>query len=105
MSLIIKDIDMPECCFTCPCCFPDDYSNIDLQCGALNILNGKENGVNEENGILKNCPLAEIPTPHGRLIDAYLLLAIMRKRLYGNPEFDYIIELVERQRTIIEAEE
>ena len=46
-----------------------------------------------------------IPTPHGRLIDADLLLAIMRKRLYGNPEFDYIIGLVERQRTIIEAED
>ena len=50
-------------------------------------------------------PIVEVPTPHGRLIDADLLLAIMRKRLYGNLEFDYIIGLVERQRTIIEAEE
>ena len=50
-------------------------------------------------------PIVEVPTPHGRLIDADLLLAIMRKRLYGNPEFDYIIGLVERSRTIIEAEE
>lgn len=48
--------------------------------------------------------IVEIPTPHGRLIDADVLLAIMKKRLYGNPEFDYIIGLVERQRTIIEAE-
>lgn len=45
--------------------------------------------------------IAEISTPHGRLIDADVLLAIMRKRLYGN---HYIIGLVERQRTIIEAE-
>jgi len=52
-----------------------------------------------------DCPLAEIPTLHGRMIDADVLLAIMRKRLYGNPEFDYIIGLVERQRTIIEPEE
>lgn len=28
----------------------------------------------------------------------------MRKRLYGNPELDYIIGLVKRQRTIIEAD-
>lgn len=46
-----------------------------------------------------------IPAPHGRLIDADVLLSIIRKRLHENPEFDYIVGLVERQRTIIEMEE
>lgn len=95
MDLIIKDMDMPKSCFECRFYQSDmDY------CEAT----GTDYPFLEEVK-LKDCPLTKIPTPHGRLIDADVLLAIMRKRLYGNPEFNYIIGLVERQRTIIEAEE
>lgn len=63
MSLIIKGMDMPENCFACPCCNP--YPGTCLYCGALNGLPGI---ISPDSGRLDDCPLAEIPTPHGRLI-------------------------------------
>ena len=66
MSVLIKGMEMPESCF---------------QCWFLHVINpgyfycfasGEEF---EENfaihkGRYKDCPLVEVPTPHGRLIDA-----------------------------------
>lgn len=102
MSLLIKGMDMPDSCSKCPL----KYSNYDMYCCRVICGDGcivcVDSYTKRRNPA---CPLVKIPTPHGRLIDADVLLAIMRKRLYGNPEFDYIIGLVERQRTIIEAEE
>ena len=102
MSLLIKDTDMPKNCMECFCleAFDDEIYGRQHFCGLLG-----SDALAKEHSRHNDCPLAKIPTPHGRLIDADVLLAIIRKRLYGNPEFDYIIGLVERQRTIIEAEE
>lgn len=48
MSILIKGIKRPKNCDECP--LADSY----LACDARSI----------------NCPLVEVPTPHGRLIDA-----------------------------------
>lgn len=48
----------------------------------------------------KNCPLVEIPTPHGRLIDADELVRIWTgAQFYGS-----IKPIVDARPTIIEAE-
>ena len=60
MSLLIKGMEMPPNCFECPCC--------DTHYGTCKATkNQPRAGVY---GIPKWCPLVEVPTPHGRLIDA-----------------------------------
>lgn len=63
MSVIIKGMDMPNECSEClfSCC------DISVGAPARCIILGKHSARYSR---LKNCPLVEIPTPHGRLIDA-----------------------------------
>ena len=66
MSVIVKGMEMPECCYDCPfirTSFAGDY-----YCAK---------GKGDEDDLKKlysqrmaDCPLVEIPAPHGRLIDA-----------------------------------
>ena len=66
MSILIKGIKMPKCCADCPCFY--DF----ISCQAL--FDGTDDfsmsGFDEFKERLPNCPLVEVPTPHGRLIDA-----------------------------------
>ena len=55
MSILIKGVDVPKCCADCD----DDMLRIAIGC-PLFASNGKH----------ENCPLVEVPTPHGRLMDA-----------------------------------
>lgn len=60
MSVIIKGMRMPKFCFAC------DFLNPFVEepyCRRLMKRCPKT-------GRLEDCPLAEVPTPHGRLIDA-----------------------------------
>lgn len=63
----------------------------------------------------ENCPLVEIPTPHGRLIDADRLLVLIESECNDNckgcedgccaeDRFDIILSAVKNAPTIIEAE-
>jgi hypothetical protein len=61
---------------------------------------------------LANCPLAEVPAPHGRLIDADRLIVALKNSIYANTFFrtptltmSQIEQLIEHQPTIIDAEE
>ena len=65
MSILIKDMEMPETCEECS--FHCYHSDGEYVCVAtplfypMNLANSK--------GIRKDwCPLVEVPTPHGRLI-------------------------------------
>ena len=63
MSLLIQNMDMPKDCWSCP------MTKVDLitgqrYCGKT-LTDIKDSFIR-----LSNCPLVEIPTPHGRLIDA-----------------------------------
>lgn len=113
MSILIKGMEMPESCFVCP--FREKVSPDDIVCMALN----KEF---EETFTLiaekrhKDCPLIEIKTPHGRLIDADELEQEMINGIRaGNYEDGYdnyphinnmddCVECVRYADTIIEAE-
>ena len=75
MSILIKGMDMPECCTECSCCRHDNWNGETAhQCNVSLITFSAE----DENWIYDKrpnwCPLIEIPTPHGRLIDADKLL-------------------------------
>ncbi len=66
MSILIKDMKMPQNCCECP--FEKDvfYNRSD---DTICAITGKLTGINK-------CPLVEIP-PHGRLIDADALMRVI----------------------------
>lgn len=60
MSVLIKGYKMPESCNKCPCYWNWGYYH---ECQVLKktiSLSGRR----------EDCPLIEVPTPHGKLIDA-----------------------------------
>ena len=99
MSILIKDMEMPETCEECS--FHCYHSDGEYVCVAtplfypMNLANSK--------GIRKDwCPLVEVPTPHGRLIDADAL-----DYKLGASDRDIYVRctLEEDAPTVIEAEE
>ena len=63
MSVLIKGMDMPKSCLDCRLFY--DESETECWCKA-NELHAKRDLRTRH----PNCPLVEIKTPHGRLIDA-----------------------------------
>ena len=98
MSLIIKGMSLPSGCNTCQLhvlCF--DY----YVCRAKKLERGGYLDVDDEAIAGRRhrcCPLVEIPTPHGRLIDADELL----KHKYGISQTARTY--IKTADTIIEAE-
>lgn len=91
MSILIKGMKMPETCIMCwlsPIC-PVWVKEVSKHKGYDNRL--------------PNCPLAEVPTPHGRLIDADKLPVV---DFFDNENWYTIIhkESINAAPTIIEAE-
>lgn len=60
MSVIVKGMEMPKNCWECSLSdIDDDYGRCCLYSGIACLTIGRQD----------NCPLIEIPTPHGRLVD------------------------------------
>lgn len=98
MSLLIQNMDMPCMCCLCPC-HDWDVETDRYYCLALK----DEPRIIDENTRRDDCPLVEIPTPHGRLIDADVACEKYKD------EDSLIAELAYRKirnaPTVIEAEE
>lgn len=109
MSLFIKcNIGLPQGCKSCPFNYTDVCiaSNKGIDTRAFVHLRHPD------------CPMVELPTPHGRLIDADRLLALVEKEVNNTcigcePEpddccaydrFEKIISEIKTAQTIIEAE-
>ena len=95
MSVIVKGMKMPKSCYECKL---DLRTNV---CSAFNEWNEKHPYSTPYDRRLPDCPLAELPEKHGRLIDADALeysLGISDKDLYVK----YTLE--EDAPTVIEAE-
>ena len=87
MSVLIKGMEMPEDCFSCPL----------KEEGFCNITNAYAGRINERNS---DCPLVELPEHHGRLIDA----DEMRNLWAGCSINGSILPLLDARPTIVEAE-
>lgn len=93
MDILIKGMAMPKNCFDC-------------EIFGLCSLRDRLTHIEDRN---PDCPLVEIPTPHGRLIDGDEL----KKRLYGyerwtgidEAPYEYAEKEVYDAPTILEAEE
>lgn len=91
MSVIIKGMELPEKCENCPC-----YDYIDCVCRADDCFAPFDVENPEERS--EHCPLVEIPTPHGRLIDENELL----RHKYGFSQTARTI--IKNTNAVIEAE-
>ena len=86
MSVLIKGMDMPKDCNSCCATYL-------ANCNLREQVNKEERH--------PNCPLIEVLTPHGRLIDADSLKEDDAVRLFHSARFKDIDEAP----TVIEAEE
>ena len=96
MSLIIKGVDMPPKCRFCPCCADNGLIGVQREYFCSVVDSALE--IDNLDQKLSACPLIEIPTPHGRLIDADALP--IREINHANYPSNYI----KIAPTIIEAE-
>lgn len=102
MSVLIKGMEMPSGCSMCQLrdlCY--DY----YICRAKKLNDGRYLDVDDvTNRRHRNCPLIEIPTPHGRLIDADELIGYLHKALADTDVLFLFERIINRQPTTIEAE-
>lgn len=116
MNLLIKGMDIPKGCFACRCCVPEDVDSdsTSYYC-ALNSYLAWSTEHDIPDSIEVGCPLSEIPTPHGRLIDADELMKViesndyMLKSYFNSTDRGMftigIKQAIDEAPTIIEAEE
>lgn len=93
MGVYIKDIDMPKNC--ADCFLEDAYDG----CNCRIAQKSANWGLGERPSW---CPLVEVPTPHGRLIDADTFENFIRKDWDKNDH--WIADVVYSRPTIIHAE-
>ena len=96
MSVIIKGMKMPKSCKDCPC---REYPKFSFESNWC-CLNQKT--ISDVRVISPNCPLIEIPTPHGRLIDADEIEKCVHE-WYDVGEYVFA-DTIRNADTIIEAE-
>lgn len=115
MSILIKKMEMPRTCACCPfreVRYDPGYYNYE-KCRALGkIFNECRLDIDPYEERLDDCPLIEISTPHGRLIDGGKFRAEFNRTESGycgswefcdKPEdFQFLID---DEPTILEAEE
>ena len=92
-SILIKGVVMPLTCEECPC-----YDSNDHSCN----VSGVDVAEYQYTGRPDNCPLIEVPTPHGRLIDADELEKCVHE-WYDVGEYVFA-DTIRNADTIIEAE-
>ena len=108
-DILIKGMEMPESCVECRLCEGD---TMDGFCHAVSKwfddeyfrwYQYEEDDIDESKPA--NCPLVEVPTPHGRLIDEDLLIADIRENSASYFADDFAHEWTSKQPTVIEASE
>ena len=111
MSVMIKGMKLPKSCYDC-----DLFSGEGFLCPLVIETNYDWSWeVMYKYKRVDECPLVEIPTPHGRLIDADALLRVIEENCYRlrgvtnsteNGMFlTGIRQAIDESPTIIEAEE
>ena len=103
MSVIVKGMEMPKNCMSCP--FP--AVGVDAYYCHCPTQDGKECDFKYANTIPDDCPLVEIPTPHGDLADKdKLMQEIMDSDLDHLQRDDWreVIQIVSDADVVIEAE-
>ena len=109
MSVLIKGMDMPKLCGDCPFYSFKKHHPDGVVCKA-------EIYTDDRNTRYDDCPLVEVPTPHGRLIDADKLFTwfegdslakypIGDAKQYNTIMYYEVFDEIDDAPTVIEAEE
>lgn len=100
MSVLIKGMEMPKRCEDCFCYRHNAEFDYAYCCiSSVNVLG-------HGNARLNNCPLVEVPTPHGDLIDRWELTeTAMIDPGEGKYVAVYRADEVDKAPVVIEAEE
>lgn len=100
MSVIIKGMKLPKNCDNCDLIQFDD-EGLEAHCPLSPYYRwcGTPPDYRPE-----GCPLVEVPTPHGRLIDADELIRCIEHAFGDKHIVKLVANIIERQPTIIEAE-
>lgn len=110
MSVLIKGIEMPKDCPMCPCAH---WNKNDIMTGCEIVwryVPDSETDYWQSDKRPDWCPLVDVPTPHGRLIDADAVLSQYNGNIL-TAQNDYAeglrdaAEDIKTAPTIIEAEE
>lgn len=101
MSILIKGVEMPKCCKNCFGCNADLFSDNGIAC-VVYLCQFTRTATGEE-GVLDICPLIEVPTPHGRLIDADAI-PMEKQELTVCDHWAITVNDLDNMPTIIEAE-
>lgn len=110
MSVLIKGMEMPKACEWC-----SFISTFTTESGLGCRCEVEKFEFWDYSKRQKNCPLVEVPTPHGRLIDADRLFSMIHGTLCETCEtfscekgigclIDDVFNLIDQAPTIIEAE-
>lgn len=108
MSVLIKGMEMPKDCRECRLKYYS-FSAGDTWCEVNYAILAKSFKAIEFDGKPDSCPLVEVPTPHGALIDADALIAnhfSNEHRIalsYANKV--WMRKIITDEPTVIEAEE
>ena len=107
MSVLVKGMKMPRNCLMCQFHGFGGYKNEFIVCSLTGRSEGQLSNV-------PDCPLVEVPFPHGRLIDGDNVIKLLREQLTGDRDtvYEYYDDGLEMAiselsiiPTIIEAEE
>lgn len=98
MSVLIKGMEMPKRCLDCPFMISRDNDDCILQSDEANAK------FNSWDDMKASCPLVEIPTPHGRLVDADKLFEEINIADEYGADMSDILRLVIDAPTVIKAE-
>lgn len=107
MSILIKGMEMPKNCYGCP--LSEQREETDMGARFTYMVDCKKNSFDDGTfeGRRKTrpdwCPLIEVPTPHGRLIDADAIPFVQSEDGCAD---DYAFRYdINELPTVIEAEE
>lgn len=117
MSVLIKNMEMPSRCYGCPF---TEWSNLHQTMACLRY-NSEPCFEDHSREYFKKradfCPLVEVPTPHGRLIDEDNVIDAIHERLqvlrthkefikkHGDIDLLGVMPYIAKIPTVIEAEE
>lgn len=103
MGVYIKGMEMPKSCDECRIMMFEDTNCVpELFCGCPIVFKAHPQGVGHRPDY---CPLVEVPTPHGRLIDAEALMEKKNTHIDVLADWRYVrVSTIEDAPTIIESE-
>lgn len=86
MAIYIKGMEMPKKCYGCF----EEYHPVNLLSGTCKLTGESTDGFAYKRR--EDCPLIDVPEPHGRLIDADRLKKVFGRNVASAEAFDCIFD-------------